>query len=133
MLLGAPWLTRAVTSADTWLIRGLLRRLERNLHDGAQIRLATLAMNLGMAREKLGDGADVADAAAVRELVDAALRGDAMGSRSRPVAASTALVLCFLVGVGRAAQRAGMPSLSGHAAHRRRPTTSTCDITDITR
>ena len=108
MLLAAPWVTRAVTSADAWLIRGLLgpgrlaqrvhdlelsralavddsaallRRLERNLHDGAQIRLATLAMNLGMAREKLGDGGEVPDAAAVRELVDAALRGakDALG------------------------------------------------------
>jgi signal transduction histidine kinase len=108
MLLAAPWATRAVTSADAWLIRGLLgpgrlaqrvhdlelsraaavddsaallRRLERNLHDGAQIRLATLAMNLGMAREKLGDGGEVRDAAVVRELVDAALRGakDALG------------------------------------------------------
>jgi signal transduction histidine kinase len=108
MLLAAPWVTRAVTSADAWLIRGLLgpgrlaqrvhdlelsralavddsaamlRRLERNLHDGAQIRLATLAMNLGMAREKLGDGGEVPDAAAARELVDAALRGakDALG------------------------------------------------------
>jgi len=108
MLLAAPWVTRAVTSADAWLIRGLLgpgrlaqrvhdlelsralavddtaallRRLERNLHDGAQIRLATLAMNLGMAREKLGDSGEVPDPAAVRELVDAALRGakDALG------------------------------------------------------
>ena len=102
MLLAAPWVTRAVTSADAWLIRGLLgpgrlaqrvrdlelsraiavddsadllRRVERNLHDGAQIRLATLAMNLGMAREKLGDRGEVPDAAAARELVDAALRG----------------------------------------------------------
>jgi signal transduction histidine kinase len=108
MLLAAPWVARAVTSADAWLIRALLgpgrlaqrvhdlelsralavddsaallRRLERNLHDGAQIRLATLAMNLGMAREKLGDGDEVQDATAVRELVDAALRGakDALG------------------------------------------------------
>jgi signal transduction histidine kinase len=102
MLLAAPWVTRAVTSADAWLIRALLgpgrlaqrvhdlelsralavddsaamlRRLERNLHDGAQIRLATLAMNLGMARQKLGDSGEVPDAAAARELVDAALRG----------------------------------------------------------
>ena len=38
-------------------------------------------MNLGMARKKLGDGGEVPDAAAVRELVDAALRGakDALG------------------------------------------------------
>jgi signal transduction histidine kinase len=108
MLLAAPWVSRAATSADAWLIQGLLgpgrlaqrvhdlelsralavddsaallRRLERNLHDGAQIRLATLAMNLGMAREKLGDSGDVPDAAAARELVDAALRGakDALG------------------------------------------------------
>jgi len=108
MLVAAPWVIRAVTSVDAWLIRGLLgpgrlaqrvhdlelsralavddsaallRRLERNLHDGAQIRLATLALNLGMAREKLGDGGEVPDAAAARELVDAALRGakDALG------------------------------------------------------
>lgn len=102
MLLAAPWATRAITAADAWLIRGLvgpgrlaqrvrdlelsralavddsaalLRRLERNLHDGAQIRLATLALNLGLAQEKLGDDGEVPDAAAVRELVDAALRG----------------------------------------------------------
>jgi len=98
MLLAAPWLARAVSSADRWLMRGLLgpgrlaqrvadleqtramavddsaaqlRRVERDLHDGAQIRLATVAMNLGMAREKLGDDASPA----VRELVDAAHQG----------------------------------------------------------
>jgi signal transduction histidine kinase len=102
MLLAAPWVTRAATAADGWLIAGLLgpgrlaqrvhdleqsralavddsaallRRLERDLHDGAQIRLATLAMNLGMAKERLGDEGDVRDPDAVRELVDAALRG----------------------------------------------------------
>ena len=98
MLLAAPWAARAVSSADRWLMRGLLgpgrlaqrvadleqsralavddsaamlRRLERDLHDGAQVRLATLAMNLGMAREKLGDDASPE----ARELVDAAHQG----------------------------------------------------------
>ena len=47
-----------------------LRRVERDLHDGAQMRLAALAMNLGMAQEKL----DQADDATVRELIDAAHR-----------------------------------------------------------
>jgi signal transduction histidine kinase len=102
MVLAAPWVARAVSSADRWLMRGMLgpgqmaqrvadlehtralavddsaatlRRLERNLHDGAQIRLATLAMNLGMAKEKLGEEGEVPDAAAARELIDAAHRG----------------------------------------------------------
>jgi signal transduction histidine kinase len=60
--------TRALAVEDS---AALLRRVERDLHDGAQIRLATLAMNLGMAREKLGDDVDPE----VRELVDAAHRG----------------------------------------------------------
>jgi signal transduction histidine kinase len=47
-----------------------LRRVERDLHDGAQMRLAALAMNLGMAQEKL----DQADDATVRELIGAAHR-----------------------------------------------------------
>jgi signal transduction histidine kinase len=47
-----------------------LRRVERDLHDGAQMRLAALAMNLGMAREKMDDD----DGATVRELIDAAHR-----------------------------------------------------------
>jgi signal transduction histidine kinase len=64
--------TRTVAVEDS---AAALRRVERDLHDGAQMRLAALAMNLGMAREKLGD--DVVarpDHATVRELLDAAHR-----------------------------------------------------------
>jgi signal transduction histidine kinase len=92
-LIVATWLARGINAADRRMIRGLLgpsrvselertrtlavedsaaalRRVERDLHDGAQMRLAALAMNLGMAREKLDD----ADDATVRELIDAAQR-----------------------------------------------------------
>jgi signal transduction histidine kinase len=102
MVLVAPWVTRAVVAADRWLLRGLLgpgrlaervrdleqtravavddsaallRQVERDLHDGAQIRLATLAMHLGMAKEKLGGDGDPLDVSGARELVDAAHRG----------------------------------------------------------
>jgi signal transduction histidine kinase len=95
-VVGAAWLARGINAADGRLVRGLLgpssmaervselertralavddsaaalRRVERDLHDGAQMRLAALAMNLGMAREKLSD-----DDGCVRELIDAAHR-----------------------------------------------------------
>jgi signal transduction histidine kinase len=100
-VIAASWLARAINAGDRRLIRGLLgpssmaervselertrtlavedaaaalRRVERDLHDGAQMRLAALAMNLGMAREKLGDDDASADSATVRELIDAAHR-----------------------------------------------------------
>ena len=80
LLAAAPWLTAGVTALDVRAARALLgpsraeelehrvehltqtragvvdaadaerRRLERNLHDGTQQRLVSLAMNLGMAR-----------------------------------------------------------------------------------
>jgi signal transduction histidine kinase len=60
---------RAIDDAAT-----TLRRLERDLHDGAQIRLATLALNLGMATEKLGEDGPPVDLAQARELLAAARR-----------------------------------------------------------
>jgi signal transduction histidine kinase len=66
--------TRALAVDDA---AAALRRVERDLHDGAQMRLAALAMNLGMAQEKLGDDTDpasTADAATARELIAAAHR-----------------------------------------------------------
>ncbi|HEY0937989.1 MAG TPA: histidine kinase [Trebonia sp.] len=83
-LLAAPWLTAAITDLDLRTARALLgpsradelahrveqltetragvvdaadaerRRLERDLHDGTQQRLVSLAMNLGMARAQGG-------------------------------------------------------------------------------
>jgi signal transduction histidine kinase len=96
-----PWVLRGITQLDRVMIRGLLgpseaerriqsleqtrtiavdesaaalRRIERDLHDGAQARLVGLAMNLGMVKDEL-DGAD-SDVvlARVRELVDTAHR-----------------------------------------------------------
>jgi signal transduction histidine kinase len=97
LIIGGAWLARGINSADRRLVRGLLgpsrlselertralavedsaaalRRVERDLHDGAQMRLAALAMNLGMAREKLGDDEATPEVATVRELIDAAHR-----------------------------------------------------------
>jgi signal transduction histidine kinase len=102
LLLIAPWLTRGVARGDRWLLRSLLgagtltqrvrqleqararlvddsvallRQVERDLHDGAQMRLAAMAMNLGMAKEKLGAAGQPPDVDRARELVDAAHRG----------------------------------------------------------
>jgi signal transduction histidine kinase len=81
LLLLAPWALRALLIVDRLLIRGLLgptgsaerirdlersrayaiddvaatlRRIERDLHDGAQARMVALAMNLTMLNETLG-------------------------------------------------------------------------------
>ncbi|MGW6057759.1 sensor histidine kinase [Streptomyces sp. NPDC055189] len=109
-LLCAPWVTRLVTGADRWLIGtllgpgqmavrvrdleetralavddsvALLRRVERDLHDGAQVRLVAVAMSLEMIRQRLvesessesndgGPGAEPLDIVRLRQLVDAA-------------------------------------------------------------
>ncbi|MGI9605265.1 MAG: sensor histidine kinase [Acidimicrobiales bacterium] len=49
------------------------RRIERDLHDGAQARLATVALDLGRARRRLEQGAPAAE---VSEIIDGA-HGDA--------------------------------------------------------
>jgi signal transduction histidine kinase len=101
MLLLAPWFVRGVVLIDLRIVRwvsgpgamaervgelersraeavneaaALVRQIERNLHDGAQTRLATLALHLGMAKDKLSAG-DPAAIAAARELVDVAHAG----------------------------------------------------------
>jgi len=102
MVLAGPWVARGVTSIDRWLIRGLLgparlaervralqetraraiddsaatlRRIERDLHDGTHASLATRAMKLGQAKEKLEQGSAVPfDPAGALELIDAAHR-----------------------------------------------------------
>jgi signal transduction histidine kinase len=95
VLLAAPQLTRGLAAADTAMSRRLLgppsdlaarvteleisrervvdaaeaerRRIERDLHDGAQQRLVALAMELGRAKARFADDPDAA-----RELVDQA-------------------------------------------------------------
>ncbi|MEX0173533.1 sensor histidine kinase [Streptomyces sp. LMG1-1-1.1] len=93
-VLVGPWVLRGLVSVDRLLVTGLLgpsrlasrvtelesdrgivvdtaaadlRRIERDLHDGAQARLAALAMDLGLAKEKLAQ-----DPQAAAVLVDEA-------------------------------------------------------------
>ncbi|MGX4690460.1 sensor histidine kinase [Streptomyces sp. JNUCC 63] len=92
--LATPWIVRALTMVDRVLVHGLLgpsrlsarvvelesdrgvvvdtaaadlRRIERDLHDGAQARLVALAMDLGLAKEKLAE-----DPRAAARMVDEA-------------------------------------------------------------
>ncbi|GAA1730620.1 sensor histidine kinase [Streptomyces yatensis] len=87
VLLLSPWVMRALTSVDRIMVAGLLgpsrlasrvwelesdrgtvvdtaaadlRRIERDLHDGAQARLVALAMDLGLAKEKLDEDPEAA-------------------------------------------------------------------------
>jgi signal transduction histidine kinase len=104
LLYTAPWLTRAVAAVDVRTARELLgpsraeelehqvrrlaqtragavdaadaerRRLERDLHDGTQQRLVSLAMNLGMARVEATSAEQAKDAiVAAHEEAKAAL------------------------------------------------------------
>jgi signal transduction histidine kinase len=101
LVLAAPWVVRGVLALDRWLVGSLLsptrlsqrvrdleetrahavddaaaalRRIERDLHDGAQARLVALAMKLGMAKEELEGDDPQAVVARARILVDTAHR-----------------------------------------------------------
>ncbi|MEV6650262.1 sensor domain-containing protein [Streptomyces sp. NPDC051219] len=94
LTLATPWILRALTTVDRLMVLGLLgpsrlatrvtelesdrgvvvdtaaadlRRIERDLHDGAQARLVALAMDLGLAKEKLTE-----DPQAAARMVDEA-------------------------------------------------------------
>lgn len=100
----AALLARPAVAADAWLARSLLgpgalaqrvrelertrslavdsaaaalRRVERDLHDGAQVRLTSLALHLGMAQEKASD--ESPDLDVLRELLTGA-HADAQGA-----------------------------------------------------
>ena len=101
LVLVGQYPVRAMVTAEAALVRGLLgptrsserirsleqtrgravddsaaalRRIERDLHDGAQARLVTVAMDLGMAKETLDASTGELDLAAARDLVQAAHR-----------------------------------------------------------
>ncbi len=87
LVLAGPWVIRGLTQVDRVMVLGLLgpsslatrvvelesdrgvvvdtaaadlRRIERDLHDGAQARLVSLAMDLGLAKEKLAQDPEAA-------------------------------------------------------------------------
>ncbi|MDT3400758.1 sensor domain-containing protein, partial [Streptomyces sp. B1866] len=87
VVLATPWMIRGLAAVDRVMVSGLLgpsrlatrvrelesdrgavvdtaaadlRRIERDLHDGAQARLVALAMDLGLAREKLEEDPEAA-------------------------------------------------------------------------
>ncbi|HEY9329888.1 MAG TPA: sensor domain-containing protein, partial [Streptomyces sp.] len=87
VVMGTAWVIRGLAAVDRLMVSGLLgpsrlatrvtelesdrgvvvdtaaadlRRIERDLHDGAQARLVALAMDLGLAKEKLTDDPEAA-------------------------------------------------------------------------
>ncbi|GAA1881640.1 sensor histidine kinase [Streptantibioticus ferralitis] len=87
LVLATPWVIRGLAGVDRLMVGGLLgpsrlatrvheletdrgtvvdtaaadlRRIERDLHDGAQARLVALAMDLGLAKEKLAEDPEAA-------------------------------------------------------------------------
>ncbi|MEV6104644.1 sensor domain-containing protein [Streptomyces sp. NPDC051940] len=87
LVMASPWIIRGLACVDRVMVSGLLgpsklasrvwelesdrgvvvdtaaadlRRIERDLHDGAQARLVSLAMDLGLAKEKLREDPEAA-------------------------------------------------------------------------
>jgi len=99
VLIAAPWVVRGLVQLDRLLVNGLLgattltervrdleqfrnqavddaaarlRRIERDLHDGTQARLVSLAMKIGLAKEEIAGANGPVDLAAARIAIDAA-------------------------------------------------------------
>jgi signal transduction histidine kinase len=99
VLMCAPWVVRGLVQLDRMLITGLLgaktlservrdlehfrtqavddaaaslRRIERDLHDGTQARLVSLAMKIGLAKEELSGARGPVDLPRARAAIDAA-------------------------------------------------------------
>jgi signal transduction histidine kinase len=102
LLAAAQWTARLAVIVDSWMMRNLLgatgraerireleasraravddsaatlRRVERDLHDGAQARLVALAMHLGRAKEQLGPEGEPPNVERARDLLSTAHQG----------------------------------------------------------
>ena len=98
-----------------------LRRIERNLHDGAQVRLVALSMKLGRAEERYRDDAETAAfLREVREDATAAIRE--LRELARGIAPPVLTDRGLEAAVRSLAQRSGAKvSVSGELERRPRP------------
>jgi signal transduction histidine kinase len=97
-LIATPWIVHVLVVVDQWVMRQLLgsptsvrlrelegarafamddaattlRRIERDLHDGAQAKMVAVALAVGMARDNLEGSSDSLDVDRTRELLDTA-------------------------------------------------------------
>ena len=151
-----PFIARGLTNADRAMVRGLLspsdelerriaelesdrgvvvdtaaadlRRIERDLHDGAQARLVNLAMGLGLAKEKLLEDPDAAAAMvdeahgevklALQELRDLARGIHPAVLTDRGLDAALSVGGLALHGPGEGDGRPAGPAGRGHRGHR---------------
>jgi signal transduction histidine kinase len=95
-LIASPWIVHGLVVIDRWVMRQLLgsptsarlrelegarafamddaattlRRIERDLHDGAQAKMVAVALAVGMARDNLEESNDSLDVEKTRELLE---------------------------------------------------------------